>query len=80
MIKDIFKIIKNQLQDNKDPRFSLWLLMPGILLSTLWSFWKCVNVLDNNLNIFIDNMIWPGTLIFIITALIAILGWQLDID
>ena len=80
MRKDIIKILKNQLQDNKDPRFSFWLLIPGILLSVLWSFWQSVNVLDNNFNIFIDNTIWPGSLIFIITTVIAILGWQLDID
>ena len=80
MKKDIIKIIKNQLQDNKDPRFSYWLFVPGILLSVLWSCWKAVNVTDNNLNVFIENMIWPGVLIFFITTLIAILGWQLDID
>ena len=80
MKKDIIKTLKNQLQDNKDPRFSYWLFVPGILLSVLWSCWKAVNVTDNNLNVFIENMIWPGVLIFFITTLIAILGWQLDID
>ena len=80
MKKDIIKILKNQLQDNKDPRFSYWLFVPGILLSVLWSCWESVNVIDNNLNVFIENIIWPGILIFSITTLIAILGWQLDID
>ncbi|MBR74696.1 MAG: hypothetical protein CL872_07165 [Dehalococcoidaceae bacterium] len=80
MKKDLTTILKNQLQDNKDPRFSFWLLIPGIILNVLWSFWKCVNVTENNLTIFIENIIWPGTLIFFITTVIAILGWQLDID
>ena len=80
MKKDIIKIIKNQLQDNKDPRFSYWLFVPGILLSVLWSCWESVNVIDNNLSVFIENIILPGILIFFITTLISILGWQLDID
>ena len=80
MKKDVKTILINQLQDNKDPRFSFWLLLPGILIGTIWSLWNAIKSSDNSINIFFDHLIWPGIIIFIITTVIAILGWQLDID
>jgi|TARA_B110000438_G_C15674478_1_gene589608 uncharacterized integral membrane protein len=80
MKKDITKIIASQLQDKKDPRFTYWLLVPGIFFSIIWSLWITVNHTENQLSIFLSNLFWPGIIIFSLTSIIAIMGWQLDID
>ncbi|MDG1989861.1 MAG: hypothetical protein P8J51_01105 [Dehalococcoidia bacterium] len=80
MKKDITKIITSQLQDEKDPRFTFWLLVPGIFFTFIWSLWIAVNHTENQLSIFLFNLFWPGIIIFSLTSIIAILGWQLDID
>ncbi|PZC40935.1 MAG: hypothetical protein DK305_000279 [Chloroflexi bacterium] len=80
MKKNIKKILINQLQDDKDPRFNIWLLLPGICIAILWSLWKTI-IIQGSISLdFFSILIWPGFAIFFITSIFAILGWQLDID
>lgn len=72
--------VRNLLQDalveDDDPRFPIWLPLPGIMGTGSWAFYD-MTVSESS---FIATLIWPGIAIFILITLATWLGWQLDID
>ena len=69
-------LLEDALVEDDDPRFPIWLPLPGIMSTASWAFYA-MTVTDNS---FIATLIWPGIAIFILVTLATWLGWQLDID
>ena len=70
------ELLRDALVDDDDPRFPIWLPLPGIVLAGGWAFYDAA-VADGS---FLPTLIWPGIAIFALATLAAWLGWQLDID
>jgi hypothetical protein len=70
------ELLRSALVDDEDPRFPLWLPLPGIGLALGWAAYQAVGG-DGS---FLATALWPGAAIFVLTTLAAWFGWQLDID
>ena len=70
------ELIRDALVDDDDPRFPIWLPLPGIAATLGWALYDA-NVGAGS---FLPALLWPGGAIFVLTTLATWLGWQLDID
>ena len=69
------ELIRDALVDDKDPRFPIWLPLPGIAFAGGWALYDA-----SSGGSFLPTLLWPGAPIFALTTLASWLGWQLDID
>jgi hypothetical protein len=69
-------LLRDALVDDDDPRFPIWLPLPGIAATAGWALYDA-NV---GTGAFLPALLWPGAGIFVLTTLATWLGWQLDID
>ncbi len=70
------ELLRDALVDDDDPRFPIWLPLPGLVLALGWALYQASSA-DAS---FISTAIWPGAAIFVGGMLATWLGWQLDID
>lgn len=70
------ELIRDALVDDDDPRFPLWLPLPGIAAAAGWAFYDA----SSGGGSFVPTLLWPGVAIFLGTTVASWLGWQLDID
>jgi hypothetical protein len=70
------ELLRDALVDDDDPRFPIWLPLPGIAATAGWALYDA-NV---GTGAFLPALLWPGAGIFVLTTLATWLGWQLDID
>ena len=70
------ELLRSALVDDQDPRFPLWLPLPGLALLVGWAAYQA-SAGDAS---FLPTALWPGAAIFALTTLAAWFGWQLDID
>lgn len=70
------ELIRDALVDDDDPRFPLWLPLPGIAAAAGWAFYDA----SAGGGAVLETLIWPGAGIFVGTTIASWLGWQLDID
>ncbi len=70
------ELIRDALVDDDDPRFPVWLPVPGIALAAGWALYAAAAAEGS----FVPTLIWPGLAIFLGATLATWLGWQLDID
>lgn len=70
------ELIRDALVDDDDPRFPIWLPIPGVALAAGWALYDAAAA-DGS---FLPTLIWPGVAIFLGATLATWLGWQLDID
>lgn len=70
------ELLRDALVDDDDPRFPLWLPLPGIAAAAGWALYDA----NAGGGAFLETLIWPGVGIFLGTTLASWLGWQLDID
>ena len=70
------ELLRDALVDADDPRFPIWLPLPGIAAASGEA------LLDASAagGSFLPTLLWPGIAIFLGTTLASWLGWQLDID
>ncbi len=69
------ELLRDALVDDDDPRFPLWLPLPGLALAAGWALYEA-----SGGGSFLPTLLWPGAAIFVGGMLAAWLGWQLDID
>jgi hypothetical protein len=69
------ELLRQALVDDDDPRFPIWLPLPGLALAAGWALYEA-----SGGGSFLPTLLWPGTAIFVGGMLAAWLGWQLDID
>ena len=70
------ELLRDALVDDDDPRFPIWLPLPGIAAAAGWALYDASAAGGE----FLPTLIWPGIAIFLGTTLASWLGWQLDID
>ena len=70
------ELLRDALVDDDDPRFPLWLPLPGIVAAAGWALYDA----SAGGGAFLETLLWPGVAIFAGTTLASWLGWQLDID
>ena len=70
------ELIRDALVDDDDPRFPLWLPIPGIAAASGWALYEA----SAGNGAFLETLLWPGIAIFLGATLASWLGWQLDID
>ena len=70
------ELLRDALVDDDDPRFPIWLPLPGALAAAGWALYQASSSGDA----FLATLLWPGVAIFLGTTLASWLGWQLDID
>jgi hypothetical protein len=62
------------------PSFPWWLPLPGIALAVLWAAYRGVSAEDGAGSVFLEELLWPGAAIFILTTITSYFGWRLDLD
>lgn len=70
------ELIRDALVDDDDPRFPIWLPLPGIAVAAGWALYET----SAGNGAFLETLLWPGVAIFLGATLASWLGWQLDID
>lgn len=70
------ELLRSALVDDQDPRFPIWLPLPGLALAIGWAAYQA-SAVDAS---FLLTALWPGAAIFALTTLATWFGWQLDID
>ena len=70
------ELLRSALVDDQDPRFPIWLPIPGLALAIGWAAYQA-SAGEASL---LPTALWPGAAIFALTTLATWFGWQLDID
>ena len=72
--------LRSPVLDDGQPSFHWWLLAPGVGLALLWALYRGVTAESGAAPEFLAELLWPGAAIFAASAVVAYLGWRLDID
>jgi hypothetical protein len=72
--------LRSAMLDDGQPRFPLWLPLPGIALVLLWAAYRAVSAEEPGGAIFLETVLWPGAAILVLTTITAYFGWRLDLD
>ena len=70
------ELLRAAFVDGEDPRFPLWLPIPGLIGAIGWAAYESVT----GAGAFLPTALWPGVAIFVLVTLAVFFGWQLDID
>lgn len=69
-------LLRTAFVNDDDPRFPLWLPLPGLIAALAWAAYQHWT----DAGAFLPTALWPGAAIFLLVSLAAWLGWQLEID
>jgi hypothetical protein len=70
------ELLRAALVNDDDPRFPLWLPLPGLAAVGGWAAYQQLTGAGD----FLPTALWPGVAIFVLVSLAAWFGWQLEID
>lgn len=70
------ELLRAAFVNDDDPRFPLWLPLPGLVAVVGWAGYQQLT----GAGAFLPTALWPGAAIFVLASLAAWLGWQLEID
>jgi len=70
------ELLRDALVDDDDPRFPIWLPLPGVAAAGGWALYDA----SAGGGSFLPSLLWPGIAIFVGATVASWLGWQLDID
>lgn len=70
------ELLRAAFVDDEDPRFPLWLPLPGLAAALGWAAYQQIT----GAGALLPTALWPGAAIFVLVSLAAWLGWQLEID
>jgi hypothetical protein len=62
------------------PSFPWWLPLPGVALMLVWAVYRAVGAQDNAGSVLLEQLLWPGVAIFVLTTVTSYFGWHLDLD
>jgi hypothetical protein len=62
------------------PSFPWWLPLPGIALALVWAAYRGVSAEDAAGAVFLEELVWPGLPILVLTTVTSYFGWRLDLD
>ncbi|MDA0364743.1 MAG: hypothetical protein O3B31_11590 [Chloroflexi bacterium] len=70
------ELLRAAFVNDDDPRFPLWLPLPGLVAVVGWAAYQQLT----GAGAFLPTALWPGAAIFVLASLATWLGWQLEID
>ncbi len=72
--------LRSPVIDDGQPSFHWWLLAPGVGLALLWALYQGVTAEGDAALKLLAELLWPGAAIFAASAIVAYLGWRIDLD
>ena len=73
-------LLRPAMLDDGQPRFPLWLPLPGIAIAITWALYASVTAGVDAGGEFIEQLVWPGLPLFTGTTIAAYVGWRVDLD
>lgn len=72
--------LRSALLDDGQPGLTWWLPLPGIAVALTWAAYQAVAAEEPGLDPLLATLVWPGSVIFLVTTLVTYFGWRLDLD